>query len=114
MDNMLSSLILEKLPRLSKLLGSREIHARDQEFQRLGMVPLWQVERDLELLARHRSSAEIAAAYRDLLRNTGKFIEAMYEIRVAAMLSPFANKLELAPKVGSGKCGLRCEIASRE
>ena len=50
MDNALISLISDRLPRLAELLGNRKLCARKHEFERLGMIPLWQVERDLELL----------------------------------------------------------------
>lgn len=110
MGSTLTPLIADQLPRLAELLGSGELNARTQEFERLGMVPLWQVERDLELLTRCAPWAEITSAYRDLLQNPGQFISVMYEIRVAAMLAPFADKLELAPRVGAGRCDLKCTI----
>lgn len=113
MDTMLADVISDQLPHLAELLGSRLLHARAGEFQQLGMVPLWQVERDLKLLTRYVPQAKITSAYRDLLRNPRKFIEAMYEIRVAAMLAPFADKLELTPKIGRGKCDLKCEVGRK-
>jgi predicted nucleotidyltransferase len=114
MDNTLTSLISNQLPRLTELLGSRKLGARKHEFERLGMSPLWQVEKDLELLIRHLPCAKIAAAYRELLQNAGQFLAAMYEIRVAAMLAPIADKLELAPTVGAAKCDLKCECGGQE
>lgn len=114
MHNALTSLISDHLPRLTQLLGHRELRARSHEFERLGMVALWQVERDLGLLARHVAWADITRAYRDLLQNPGQFVPAMYEIRVAAMLAPFADKLELAPKIGAGRCDLKCTIRGEE
>lgn len=113
MDNTLSSLISDRLPRLAGLVGARPLQAREDEFQHLGMPALWQVERDLELLTRHLPWSEIARAYRNLLRNAGGFIAAMYEIRVAAMLAPGAGKLALAPRVGSGRCDLKCDIGGK-
>jgi predicted nucleotidyltransferase len=110
---MLADVISDQFPHLAELLGGRLLHARADEFQRLGMVPLWQVERDLKLLTRYVPLAEITSAYRDLLRNPRKFIEAMYEIRVAAMLAPFVDKLELAPEIGAGKCDLKCEVGGK-
>jgi predicted nucleotidyltransferase len=60
------------------------------------------------------SWAEVARAYRKLVRNPWKFIEAMYEIRIAAMLAPFAGKLELAPKIGRRRYDLKCTIRDEE
>ena len=114
MDNTLTSSILNQSPRLAQLLGVRNLRARAHEFERLGTIALWQVERDLELLTRHLPRAKVAKAYRDLLQNAGQFIAAMYEIRVAAMLAPIADKLELAPKVGAAKCDLKCELGGQE
>lgn len=114
MDNTLTSLISNELPRLAELLGSRNLSARKREFEQLGMLPPWQVEQDLELLARHLPRAKIATAYRKLLQNAGQFLAAMYEIRVAAMLAPVADKLELAPKVGTAKCDLKFEFGGQE
>lgn len=114
MDSTFTSWISSQLPRLAELLGERELRARDHEFQRLGNAPLWQVERDLQLLTRRVPWTLIRRAYRDLLRNPEHFIEAMYEIRVSAMLAPIADKLELAPKIGSGKCDLKCEVRGKE
>lgn len=110
---MLTALISDQLPHLTKLLGSRQLSSRNHEFQRLGMESLWRVERDLKLLARHVPWAEIASAYQNLLRNPGQFIEAMYEIRVAAMLAPFAKGLELAPKITGGRCDLKGEVGGK-
>lgn len=114
MDNTLTSLISNQLPRLAELVGSRNLGARKREFEQLGMLPLWQVEQDLELLTRHLPCAKISTAYRKLLQNAGQFLAAMYEIRVAAMLAPIADQLELAPKVGAAKCDLKCEFEGQE
>lgn len=114
MANSLTSLISEQLPRLAELLGSNALDVRNTEFEKLGVSPLWQVERDLQLLNRHLPSTEIAKAYRHLLRNQGKLIEALYEIRVAAMLAPFTDKLELSPAIGTRKCDLKFEIGGKK
>lgn len=114
MDNTLTSLISDQLPRLAELLGRRALRARNQEFETLGLAPIWQVERDLELLTRRLPWAQITSAYRDLLRNSGQFIAGMYEIRVAAMLVPFVDTLELAPRIGARKCDLKCEVGGKE
>lgn len=109
-----AGLVSEQLPRLAELVGARALQQRDTELERLGMVPLWQIERDLELLRRRLPWGEIAGAYRHLLRNPAYLVEAMYEIRVAAMLAPEADRLELAPKTGRGRCDLRCELGGGE
>jgi len=103
-----ASLVSKELPRLTRLLGG--VDGRAEEFERLGLVPLWQIEQDLGLLERYRSWDEISRAYRVLLRNPRQFIHALFEIRVAAMLAPFVDKFELAPRIGAGSCDLKCEI----
>ena len=105
--------VRHRLPRLTAHLGD-QLAARERELERLGPVPLWQVEQDLELLERYAPPTEIARAYRRQLRNQGQFVDAMYEIRVAAMLAPFVEKLELAPRVGTGECDARCVIGGRD
>ena len=105
--------VRQRLPRLSQYLGN-QLAARERELEGVGPVPLWQVEQDLELLERYAPPTEIARAYRRLLRNQGQFVDAMYEIRVAAMLVPFVEKLELAPRVGTGECDARCVIGGRD
>ncbi|MGH7354558.1 MAG: nucleotidyltransferase domain-containing protein [Candidatus Rokuibacteriota bacterium] len=103
---------MTKLARLSEILGREQLAEREPEFERLGETALWQVEQDLELLARRVPWSEVCRAYRDLLRNAGQFVHAMYEIRVAAMLAPVATELQLHPKVGNGACDLRCRLCS--
>ncbi len=103
-------LVPDRFPRLLDLLGTEVVRRRRGEFDRLGVAPLWQVERDLALLSRYTPTATIVRAYRDLLRNPGCFVDALYEIHVAAMLAPFVDTLELAPKVERGRCDLSCVI----
>jgi len=110
MSTVAEVLVPDGFPLLVGLLGPESIRGRREEFDRLGVAPLWQVERDLSLLSRHTSTPEIPRAYRDLLRNPGRFIDALYEIHVAAMLAPFVDRLELAPTVERGRCDLRCVI----
>jgi len=114
MDHTVSPWISSRLPYLAELLGGVSLQARDQEFERLDPACPWQVERDLELLKRHVPWTHIKRAYQYLLRNPGRFIEAMYEIRIAAMLAPFVDKAEVAPEIGSGKCDLKCEVGGKE
>jgi predicted nucleotidyltransferase len=114
MDNTFTLFASGQLPRLAELLGEGSLQARDQEFERLHPACPWQVERDLELLPRYVPWAKITSAYRNLLRNPDQFIDAMYEIRVAAMLAPFVDNLVLAPRIGSGRCDLKCTIRGEE
>jgi len=95
------------------LIGD-QLGDRAREFDWLGVAPVAQVGRDLEVLSRWTSQREISRAHRDLLRNPGHFVRAMYEIRVAAMLAPVADGLELAPPVGNGACDLRVRIGGQE
>jgi predicted nucleotidyltransferase len=102
--------VAEHMPRLASLLGTDNLSRRQAELARLGMTPLWQVERDLGLLHRYVAEKEARRAYQTLLRNPKRFIDAMYEIRVAAMLAPFCDRLELSPRVRTGHCDLACVI----
>lgn len=97
-------------PRLSSLLRKGQIEQRSEEFERLGVAPLFQVERDLALLARYVAERGLTRAYRNLLSNTGRFVEALYEIHVAAMLAPVATDLVFAPQTGKKRCDLACTI----
>lgn len=108
----LRSLIASELPHLSRLLGEGALEDREAELERLGMPLLWRVEQDLAMLAERHPTAEVDRAYRDLLRNLGQFVEAAYEIRVSAMLAPWVDRLELAPRVGLGRCDLAFELQS--
>lgn len=103
----------DHFPRLGNLLKRGQIERRRQEFDRLGVGPLYQVERDLILLERHVPARELGRAYRDLLNNAGNFVQALYEIRVAAMLASAANGLVLAPPSGEGRADLECVIGDQ-
>jgi predicted nucleotidyltransferase len=103
----------EAFPLLGNVIGNR-FEARAEEFDRLGIAPLVCVERDLAILARKASLPMVTRAYRDLLRNPGHFVEAMYEIRAAAMLAPLVEALDLAPRVGRRACDLRCSAGGQE
>lgn len=100
-------------PRLSRLVPSKSLAARSAEFEGLGLGPMWQIERDLELLARHVSEDSLSAAYRNVIRNPGHLIEALYEIRVASMLAPVSSGLTLAPAIGERRSDVQCVIDSR-
>jgi len=108
------ALIAEKMPHLTALVGKRELARRREEFDRLGVAPLWRMERDLALLRRYLPPSEVARAYKDQLRNPGQVVQVLYEVRVAAMLAPAAGRLELAPRVGQGKCDAKCRVDGHE
>lgn len=91
----------------------RAFEARREELAKIQPALLWQMERDLELLTRHAAWADVERAYRRLLGNPGQLMDAAYEIRVAALLAPHADRLELAPKVGLGKCDVRFEACGQ-
>lgn len=105
---------LRHLPRLAALLPEKVVDRRRDEFGRTHPALLWQLERDLTLLYRYVDGKDIARAYQDLLRNPGKLDEALYEIRVAAMLASVADRIELAPAIGQGKCDARCRVDGHE
>ena len=113
MANELEAILELNFPVLHGLLGD-QLEARAEELARLGVAPIAQVGRDLQVLSRRTSERKISRAYRDLLRNPGYFIRAMYEIRVATMLAPVADRLELAPPVGNGACELHVRIGDQE
>src|SRR5207245_4900664 len=96
-----SLLIADRFPALAQLLNGQRLESRGDELERLGLAPLWQVEQDLQLLGRRKTAEELGRAYRDLLRNPDKFIDAMYEIRVAAMIAKLVSALELEHPVGN-------------
>jgi predicted nucleotidyltransferase len=104
------ALTAEHFPSLLRLLSAEDLDLRHEEFERLDVALICQVERDLVLLARYVAEAEISRAYRALLRNAGQFIDAAYEIRSAAMLAPIAEALVLAPAVGKGRCDIECVL----
>ena len=110
MSESVVSIVSEALPRLRHLIGDRALRTRHDEFETLGLPLLWQTERDLQLLARKASADDLKRAYQDLLRNAHQFLDAAYEIRAAAMLAPFVDAIELSPKVGSGRCDMRCRV----
>ena len=112
MANELEAILELNFPVLHGLLGD-QLEARAEELARLGVAPIAQVGRDLQVLSRRTSERKISRAYRDLLRNPGYFIRAMYEIRVATMLAPVADRLELAPPVGNGACDLHVRIGDQ-
>lgn len=94
-------------------MTSRTFEARREELAEIQPALLWQMERDLELLTRHATWAEIERAYRRGLRNPGQFENVAYELRVAAMVAPHTGQLELAPPVNEGRCDLRFEACAR-
>ena len=114
MNTAVQTPIAAALPHLANLIGGREMARRNDELSRLGAAALWQLERDLVVLHRHVPAGQVARAYKDLLRNTGQFVQALYEVRVAAMLAPASEDLELAPAVGRGKCDAKCRIGGHE
>ncbi|MBI4247700.1 MAG: hypothetical protein HY614_11005, partial [Candidatus Rokubacteria bacterium] len=101
----------EQFPNLAALLPGKVIRQRRAELERIKPALLWQLERDLALLCRYVPKAGITRAYRDLLGAPGQLVEALYEIRSAAMLAPFVERPELAPTVGPGKCDFKGTIA---
>lgn len=108
------SIVADALPRLRDLMGDRALRTRDEEFERLGLPLLWQTERDLQLLGRKIPADDLRRAYRDLLRNAHQFLDAAYEIRAAAMLAPFVDAMDLSPRVGGGRCDMRCRIRGND
>lgn len=98
-------------PRLAELLGHRGLETHIEELLRRGDTVLWQIEQDLVLLERVVLRTDISRAYKQMLRN-GQFIEALHEIRVAAMLSTVARSVELHVPIKQtrGNCDIRCVI----
>lgn len=106
--------IASAMPHLTGMIGQHGLSRRSEELERLGLAALWQLERDLALVERYVPAAHVARAYGDQLRNAGQVMRVLYEARVAAMLAPIAQAIELAPRVGQGSCDLKCLLGGRE
>lgn len=115
--------VSKRFPRLSTILG-RSLEAGADGPAGPRAVALWQVERDLEVLARRIPWHEIKRSFRQKLRDAidgtkarprgSALVDAMYEIRVGAMLAPVAADLQLEPPVGSGSCDLKCRVGGTD
>lgn len=101
----------KQFPNLAALLGEKVIRQRRSELERVKPALLWQLERDLALLGRYVPKAEITRAYRGLVGSPDQLVQALYEIRAAAMLAPVVEQPELAPAVGRKKCDFKGTIA---
>ncbi len=114
MSAVVATQIASAMPHLAGMVGRHGLNRRSEEFERLGLAALWQLERDLALVERYVPADKVARAYGDELRNAGQVVQVLYEVRVAAMLAPIAEAIEPAPPVGQRKCDLKCLLGGQE
>lgn len=113
MSAVVATQIASAMPHLADMVGRHGLNRRSEEFERLGLAALWQLERDLALVERYVPADKVARAYGDQLRNAGQVVQVLYEVRVAAMLAPIAEAIEPAPPVGQRKCDLNCLLGGQ-
>jgi predicted nucleotidyltransferase len=107
MPETLVSPLASRMPRLAELVGAAWLEAR---WEGRRAVYLWQVERDLEVLARYVGWPQVATAYRASLRNLEELMAVAYELRAAAKLAPLVDGLELRLRVGTRACDLAVRL----
>ena len=104
-------LMSTKFPRVSRLMGDKNVDERIQELDWFGQEFIHQIDCDLEFLAQRIPETKVATAYRPRLRNPD-LIPALYEIRAAAMLATVASDVTLEPRVDPRHADVMCVIGS--
>lgn len=106
-----ASLISTNFPRVSRLMGEKNVAGRIQQLDWFGSEFIHQIECDLDFLAQRVPEPQVSAAYRPRLKNPD-LIPALYEIRAAAMLANVSSEVTLEPPVGPRHADVLCVIGS--